>query len=105
MILRSDYMEGRATHRQYYAQFVTETVRALVVFRIASREQLVASKDPHLNDIPLKRWDAAVCSLPRSCVDQLKQAGDWLSLGTGVCILKEAARQIVEGSCTSSEFG
>ncbi len=84
-IPRSDYMDGKFTHRQYYDQFVDDRVLALVA-RV----------------IPLRKWDAMVRSLPHSVVERLKLAGDYLTLCTGGCTLKETARQIVEAQCTSS---
>lgn len=83
-------------HREYYAQYVNKAAPALVRSRIGEKE-LEASTDPHFNDIPLLQWDRLVCWLPKAVVDKLHANGDWLSLGTGVCILKEAARQILEG--------
>jgi len=91
MAVYSDDPEG--SHRAYYAQFVSDEVRRLVVRGIGVQE-IRASTDRVFNDIPLRHWDALVRQLPRAVVAQLKEAGDWLSLGTGVCILKEAARQL-----------
>ena len=86
-------------HRDYYAQFVSDKVRTMVL-RSFGKETLVESfaRDKHFNShtTPLRQWDALVRALPSEVVTQLKAAGDWLSLGTGVCILKEAARQIAE---------
>lgn len=84
-----------AVHRSYFAQYVNDAVKGLVL-RYIGLEVVRRSKDPHLNDIPLHRWDLLVRKLPRVVVDQLKANGDFLSLGTGVCILKEAARLLVE---------
>jgi len=85
------------THRAYYAQFVNDKVRALVS-RSMQINDLKASNCLHFNDIPLYEWDSLVWSLPYNTelIQAIEDAGDWLSLGTGVCILKEAAKQIVE---------
>lgn len=80
-------------YRTYYGQYVSDGTKRIVLQRI-TLPVLLASKDPHLNDIPLSRWDALVPQLHAGVA--LKRNGDWLSLGTGVCILKEAARQIIE---------
>lgn len=48
---------GPAVHRRYFAQFVTLRVKQLVLLMIG-RDEIVASKDPHMNDIPLRRWSA-----------------------------------------------
>lgn len=99
---RSDYIGNlpdgavRATHRQYYGQFVTPEIKNLVLRRIASVEQLVkaAQADRHLNNIPLQQWDNV--RVFSSTAKALEQAGDYLTLCGQVCILKEAALQIVE---------
>ena len=100
---RAEYMrpyiddaEATRRHREYFGQFVSARVRALVVQGIG-KPDLDASTDEHLNDIRLGRWDAMVSMLPASVPRELKEQGDYLTLGTGVCILKEAARQIKEG--------
>lgn len=93
MAVYSDDPEG--SHRAYYAQFVTSDVRRLVARGIGVPTiRASTDRDRAFNDIPLRRWDALVRQLPRAVVAQLKEAGDWLSLCTGVCILKEAARQL-----------
>jgi hypothetical protein len=98
---RSEYMAMREpedqarAHRAYYSQYVTEEIKQRLLRRILLAE-LLNSTDQYLNDIRLGRWDAIVRNLPRTTVQQLRENGDWLSLGTGVCILKEAARQIIE---------
>lgn len=100
---RSEYIDvtfrnGRqmtALHRKYYAQYVTDYVRGLVASRIGL-EAIKNSKNEHFNDIPLPKWDALVPHLGAS--KALISNGDWLSLSTGVCIAKEAARQIKEGN-------
>lgn len=112
---RSEYMaasreDGRAALRAYYGQFVTRAVRELVACRIGL-DRIRASNDPHFNDIPLREWDALNPFVRDLC---LSRAGDldpqrvvstnpktgqrsigW-SLSDGVCIAKEAARQLRE---------
>lgn len=96
--------ESAAYHRAYYAQFVTPHVIAIVKNRIGV-ERLKASKDPHFNDIPLSVWDSfwvrsakgGMYIEPGLVVSELiRKAGEGFSASTGTCILKEAARQIVE---------
>lgn len=103
MITRKEYLAleyvddatAMARHREYYSQFVTPKVKQLVL-RYIGRERLLRSTDPHLNDIKLSKWDCLVHYIDPVAVDLLREAGDFLSLGTGVCILKHAARQIIE---------
>lgn len=93
MFTRNDYMENRCTHRQYYGQFVNEGTKQLVLTRIG-KARLLESKDEHMNDIPLGMWDRLVPRAPGS--GKFKEAGDYYTLSGGVCMLKEAARQIIE---------
>ena len=98
MMTRKEYIsasreEAHAAHRRYYGQFVNQrTINAVV--RAIGSDRLLASTDPHFNDIPLAQWDRLVGSLPLAA--SLRDAGDYLTLGGGVCIAKEAARQYVE---------
>lgn len=95
-------MARRCTHRKYYAQFVNAEVKKLVKSAIP---QFLRSTDPHFNDIPLPLWDQ-LTDVTRKTIDiKLWKAADsptqpegtylW-SLCCNVCILKEAARQLLE---------
>ena len=90
-----DASEQKDAHRVYYAQFVDGRVRGLVANAIGL-EPIRGSKDPHFNDIPLKRWDALVSRLPSTVPTEMKRLGDFLTLAGGVCVLKEAAQQLRE---------
>lgn len=92
------YENQAAAHRQYYAQFVTESIRQSVLRRFG-REALLASNDPHLNDIPLARWDALANALSPYEQPDYPEGKRFWSLGSAVCILKEAARQLIESGC------
>jgi hypothetical protein len=112
-MLRSEYMapfiskeEAFERHRAYYAQFVDEHVIQTVVNNIGGRE-LLASRDTHLNDIPLRRWDLLAGAIARgSRIEWIprhwqpaiafKDVGDYPTLAGLVCVLKEAARQWLE---------
>lgn len=89
---------GRAAlHRAYYAQFVTSTV-INYVRRFIGEKAIKASADPHMNDIPLAKWDH-LDSLIRPIGARINKAINgqsvW-SLSDTVCVAKEAARQIKE---------
>lgn len=95
MKTRRDYVHGDTDHRTFYGQFVDAAVRRGVAAHIG-KDRILASTDPHFNDIPLREWDL----LPffgdsyRLC---LKANGmKALSLSDKVCINKEAAAQIRE---------
>lgn len=88
---RKQYMNGECTFREYYSQFVNEAVKSQVLLTIG-KEALLKSKDGHLNDIPLKKWDR----IRPHTLNRLHEAGDSPTLAGAVCIVKEAARQIIE---------
>lgn len=105
MKTRTEYMDKKISHRAYYAQFVTQHVRNLVLARIGM-DRLLKSHDEHLNDIPLALWDSFWVSNaggmhivpPSSITALLREAGEGNSASTGTCILKEAARQLIESA-------
>lgn len=100
VIHRSAYMDGACDHREYYRQFVNPFVTRMVE-RVITTERLLKSSDQrYFNDIALGRWDMMVPALwSMVSQDLLDQAGEIRTLGTGVSILKAAARQLVEGYC------
>ena len=92
MKTRKQYINKECTHREYYAQFVTEDTKRAVLY-VIGKDKLLSSKDEHLNDIGLKTWDSiGVFGVGA----KLKECGDYLTLAGAVCINKEAARQIIE---------
>lgn len=103
LITRKEYLDRNSTtsdtfalHREYYAQFVTWQERDRVAGRIGlDRIKEALKTDKHMNSIPLKEWDSL--GLP-GCRNSMKEAGDAPSLANGVCVWKEAARQVAEQS-------
>ena len=94
---RQDYLNKKCSHREYYSQYVTEGIRKGVCSYIGI-DKLRASTDEHLNDIPLKEWDYITVSI-LSCTGltlKMEERGDYSTLAGHVCILKEAARQVIE---------
>lgn len=92
---RQQYMSHECSHRDYYGQFVTEQVKSRVL-RVIGKESIQASTDEHLNDIPLRLWDA-LGPVGNSAQWEATE-GDWPSMAGRVCIYKEAAKQLLE-SC------
>lgn len=98
---RSEYMadaqhagpEVSAAHRRYFGQFVTDNTKRSVL-SVIGLKALLTSTNPHFNDIPLAKWDSIVPKLPGS--GGFEKAGDFYTKANGVCLAKEAARQIVE---------
>ena len=88
---RKDYMNKGCTHREYYAQFVNPFIKSLVLREIGL-DRLLRSTDPHLNDIPLNQWGMGNIRQ----LEVWKEVGDFYSIAGETCILKEAARQLIE---------
>lgn len=53
---RNDYMSKRCSHTEYYGQFDSSAVRCAIL-RVIPMSDLMASRDPHMNDIKLSHWD------------------------------------------------
>ena len=99
---RNEYMNGTVTFREYYAQFVTPEIKQRVLSRFGI-ERLLQSTDEHLNDIPLRQWDALAGSgiaYNGSLIGRPSPRADDGSLASAVCTLKEAARQLIEENKT-----
>ena len=79
-----------AAHRKYFGQFATpETIHQVIT--TIGQARILASTCRHFNDIPLKEWDILAHMLPGT--EGFTRAGDYYTLGNGVCLAKEAARQ------------
>lgn len=97
VILRSEYIAGNVSHADYYGQFVNESVIRTVEGYIG-KAKIVASTDPHFNDIPLEKWDAlqpAILSIVGTKLGEANGTGG-VSLSDTVCVAKAAARVIKE---------
>lgn len=102
---RSDYMAddchkvpgdlaaSLAAHRRYYSQLVGQSTINHVV-RIIGADALMASTHRHFIDIPMRRWDIAIASLPLAM--PFTALGDHATKAGLVCVAKEAASQWVE---------
>lgn len=95
MITRKQYLNHGSSHREYYAQFVNIRAKSLVK-KFIGIDRLRESTDESFNDIPLKKWDSLIYFIDYESINKLKDAGDFLTIAGGVCLLKEAARQILE---------
>lgn len=97
---RKEYMDGNAAaadtfqwHCDYYAQFVTPEIVVRVRDRIGGdRIRKALLTDPHMNNIPLPLWDAMHQWLLPMTRDMRKALGEGNSLGSTVCVAKQAAR-------------
>ena len=102
---RAQYMRGDLTFSEYYGLLVEylgeDALRAaLPVDHTPARWRKLTEADQHLNNIPLRHWDACD-SYVRSLVQQaggstklkpINGSGGW-SLSDSVCVLKETARR------------
>jgi len=101
MVMYSDLSEAQREklHREYYAQFVTPSIRSYVE-RVIGKPAIKASTDRWFNDIPLRMWDMLDGFIRPHGARVNKQLNDssmW-SLSDTVCVAKEAAQQIKEGA-------
>lgn len=125
MITRKNYMEkSKDMHRIYFGQFVNEAVKSFILSRFTVEELHNAYiTDTHLNSIALHHWDKLVGLDRKTDIEQwnrnggncvlkqivnlklLKLCGEGWSLSTATCIMKEAAKQIVEENVEKSISG
>ncbi len=94
---RADYLARKCTHREYYSQFVSNSLVSQMASRFG-KEHLKECflTDEHLNNIPLKIWDGLEMAYRSAFYHNVKEAGDTYSQSSGVCILKESAKQAAE---------
>ncbi|SHG04484.1 hypothetical protein [Dysgonomonas macrotermitis] len=94
VITRKQYLNGEATHDEYYSQFVTDaTINMLLRFLSKERLTEAYNENPNLYSIKLQVWD----DLPLIAYTyKMREAGDWPTPAGKVCILKCAARMIIE---------
>ncbi len=89
----ADRSTAAALHRQYYAQLVNGSTIACVV-RMIGADALLASTDPHFNDIPLKLWHQVGPVVPIAM--SFTALGDYATVSGLVSVAKTAARQWVD---------
>ena len=94
MYTRRDYLYKRCDHDQYYSQFITDGIMALVERRLGL-DAILDSVDEWFNDIPLKRWnDLSFYIKPMIDIQTLIKTQEGWSMSTGVCIGKQAAKML-----------
>ena len=107
MITRQDYMDGKASHDEYYKQFSDEDTKQELL-NVISLDEINKSTDEHMNDIPMKKWDSISgfvwkvqhgsevqvgnVHVRSDLVKKLKEAGDGVSCAGMTCIYKAQAR-------------
>ena len=104
--LRQDYMSGKCTHREYYGQFVTDSLKSQVA-SVMGLEYIQKSTDKYFNDKPCSRptmssgilgeyWDDAAALASPFLDHKIRMADGGVSLADRVCAVKEAANQLRE---------
>lgn len=99
-----DPKKGEKVHREYYSQFVTPEIKQIVLsflqselkrlkYKGLSKTQI---KTNSFNDIKLVLWDNLTYLIRTK--EALEAKGDYPTLAGKVCILKEAARQLIENN-------
>ena len=98
MFTRKQYLNKECTFEQYYGQLATESVKKTVL-NFFSPEELKAAyaKDKHFNSIPLANWDhiGKRANLRGNLSAEFKKLGDYSTVAGLVCVVKNAARQII----------
>lgn len=98
MFTRKQRLAEECTHREYFGQFVTPALTSYVVAQIGG-DRLLASTDPHLNDIPLQEWDDMQMAVRNMIGTPMAKIGiTGISLSDCVCAAKEAAHQWIEAA-------
>ena len=94
----NDYLRGKCTHHEYYAQFAPIFMRAVRSRWSKEYLQEKLAEDKNLNNIPLNQWDHLSRCFKQEIAGKNKELGNgsvW-SLSTGVCAAKAAAKIIAE---------
>lgn len=92
-------MSSKCSHREFYSQFVTNYHKRIVLNafgleRLKKHFELVAFNTLAKGRIEIDEWNRLA---PLVTVN-MKPCGSYLTLVGQVCILKEAAKQVVEKS-------
>lgn len=95
MYTRQDYLDHKCTHSEYFRQFANGMQKRMVLSRWTAEELAEAwENDESFNtrSTPIREWDKLFCPVDHRLLDAV---GESSTPSTRVCILKEAARQIV----------
>ncbi len=99
MKTRQQYLNGECTHREFYEQFVNEEIKQAILNRYSIIELKKAYEENNsFNSIRLSSWDgmASFLRYDHELCNKIKEHGDFLTNAGAVCILKEAAKQIID---------
>ncbi|MGE3483472.1 MAG: hypothetical protein AB7L09_01950 [Nitrospira sp.] len=97
MLTRKQYMDGECTHDDYYLEIAREAGISYAKSDMLPRvKACLARGDEHLNDIPLREWDARGRAIVRHVQAPMKARGDYVTPAGLVCVVKAAARHAAE---------
>ena len=88
---RARYMAGEIDHQTYYL-WLSDLIGLNYGHIPVDNDSVKASKDQHLNDIPLRRWDSGHFAVQHAAY----RAGLPWSMSDTVCCLKAMARRRAE---------
>lgn len=95
MYTREEYIKGVCTHQEYYAQLVDSSTKGLIMSTFSLSELRSAGKN--FSGIPLKHWVRMANCFDEVIINRkMKPLGDYPTQAGKVCILKEAARQLID---------
>ena len=97
IISRKSYLSGSCTHAEYYGQFDSPAVRRAILMVIPLSD-LMASTDPHFNDIKLSHWDAIRLPKVTRCMLSVANGHETsiiFSHSDAVCLAKMVAKRMV----------
>ena len=103
---RYDYLSQQCSHAEYFGQFDSPAVRCAIL-RVIPMSDLMASRDPYMNDIKLSRWDNI--RLDGEALRKLTIANGHAGVSHYVyaqsdivCLAKEAAKRMVTDQLLSA---
>ena len=98
MYTRKQYLNNKCTFEEYYSQLVSESTKKTVL-NYFSKEELekMYKKDNHFNSVSLDIWDniGAIANRRENLSSKFKELDDYCTLAGLVCVVKTAARQII----------
>lgn len=93
---RQDYMTGKVSHKEYYAQFNTPELTKLVS---KYKDKLSLDDNGYVQGLELRYWDAMAYNVPPRVLLAIKEAnGIGVSLSDRVCALKASARILLQSN-------
>jgi hypothetical protein len=96
MYTRKDRLDNKCSHEEYYHQFVTGEHKQYVRYKFGINKLKIAyEENKSFNTISLSQWDWISISPFMMLKISMKDVGDYLTMSGIVCILKQAAREIV----------